>query len=220
MEAIGSLAGGVAHDFNNLLTIIMSYADITIATLPASDPVRSDLEQIKRAGQRAAALTRQLLAFSRKQILRPVVLDLNHILANVEEMLGRLVGAHIEVSVVPTSDLGRVHADAGQLEQVLLNLAVNARDAMPLGGRLSIETANAVREETYAAEHPGVSAGSDVVLAVTDTGVGMNRATQERMFEPFFTTKDKDKGTGLGPSPCCARAATRCWRQRTRARPS
>jgi PAS domain S-box-containing protein len=200
MEAIGSLAGGIAHDFNNLLTIIMSYAELAILTLPESDPLWGDLEQIKRAGERAAELTRQLLAFSRKQILRPVVLDLNQILANVEKMLRRLVGEHIELSVVTHRDLGPVHADAGQIEQVLLNLVVNARDAMPAGGRLLIETTNVSLDDAYAGEHPGVSPGPYVVLTVTDTGEGMDRVTRERMFEPFFTTKDKSNGTGLGLS--------------------
>jgi PAS domain S-box-containing protein len=200
MEAIGSLAGGVAHDFNNILSVILSYADLIITDLKASDPLRTDLEEVRTAGLRAMELTRQLLAFSRKQILQPVVIDLNQVVMSVQKMLGRLLGEDVELTFSTQPDVGRIHADAGQIEQVLMNLVVNARDAMPGGGNLTIETSNAELDESYAAEHPGVSPGQYVLLAVTDTGVGMDRATQARIFEPFFTTKDKSKGTGLGLS--------------------
>ncbi len=198
MEAVGSLAGGVAHDFNNILSVVLSYADLVLDGLQPRDPLRADVEEIKKAGLRAGALTRQLLAFSRKQILQPVVLDLGDVLGGVRKMLVRLLGEDIELSLLVAPEVGKVHADQSQLEQVILNLAVNARDAMPAGGNLTIEIADAVLDDSYAAEHAGVVAGDYVMLAVTDTGVGMDRATQDRIFEPFFTTKDKSKGTGLG----------------------
>ena len=198
MEAVGSLAGGVAHDFNNLLTVILSYAELIISGLLPGDPLRPDMEEVKKAGLRATELTRQLLAFSRKQILQPVVLDLNQVVANVQRMLGRLLGEAIELSVLTSPEAARVHADAGQLEQVIMNLVLNSRDAMPDGGNVTIETANLVLDQSYAAEHAGVASGRYVLLTVADTGFGMDRATQSRIFEPFFTTKDKSKGTGLG----------------------
>ncbi len=198
MEAVGQLAGGVAHDFNNVLTAIAGYAELLREDLPGEDARRGDLEEILRATDRAAALTRQLLAFSRRQVLAPRVLDLNTVVASVDNMLGRLIGADVELRTALAPELGAVRADPGQLEQVIMNLVVNARDAMPRGGKLTIETANAELDESYALEHPAVVAGPYVMLAVSDSGVGMDAATQARIFEPFFTTKEKGKGTGLG----------------------
>ena len=198
MEAVGQLAGGVAHDFNNLLTVILGYSNLLLGTLPEDDRRRQDVEEIQKAGQSAGALTRQLLAFSRKQILEPVVLDLNAVLANLDRMVRRLIGEDIDIITRLDPELGRVKADAGQIEQVLLNMAVNARDAMPEGGRLTIETGNVELDEQYAHTHPDTTPGHYVVLAVSDTGHGMDEQTQSRLFEPFFTTKEKGKGTGLG----------------------
>ena len=189
MVAVGMLAGGAAHDFNNLLSIITSYGQLILNNLAPDDPNRPAAEQIMMAGERAAALTKQLLAFSRRRLQQPKVLDLNVLAASLGTMLQRLIGEEIELRLALLPDLGRVLADPGHIEQVLMNLVVNARDAMPDGGTLTIETANASLE-------PGPS----VLLAVSDTGAGMNEATQARLFEPFFTTKSAGKGTGLGLS--------------------
>jgi two-component system cell cycle sensor histidine kinase/response regulator CckA len=199
MDAVGSLAGGIAHDFNNMLSVILSYGEMMTAELTPGDPNACDLAEIMAAANRAAALTRQLLIFSRQQILQPKVLDLNLIVDSLAKMLTRLVGEDLELNVVNAPGLGRVTVDAGQIEQVLMNLVVNARDAMPKGGRLTIETAN-VEVDAAASTHAGVAPGSYVMLTVTDTGLGMSAATRERIFEPFFTTKPRGKGTGLGLS--------------------
>ena len=198
LEAVGRLAGGVAHDFNNILSVILSYTDLVAYELAPEDPLRADVDEIRKAGLRASGLTRQLLAFSRKQILQPVVLDLNEVVVGVQAMLTRLLGADIKLSLLLSPEPSPVHADLGQLEQVILNLVVNARDAMPTGGNLTFEITNTTLTPEYATEHAGVTPGAYAMLAVTDTGVGMDRATQAHIFEPFFTTKDKSKGTGLG----------------------
>ena len=196
MEAVGRLAGGVAHDFNNLLTAIMGYSDFLLMKMGDGDPSRQYVEEIKKAGERAASLTRQLLAFSRKQVLQPKVLDLNSIVADINKMLGRLIGEDIVIETSTDLRLGHVKADPGQIEQVIMNLVVNARDAMPGGGRLLIKTANVELDEGGAS----LDAGSYVMLMVSDTGTGMDKQTQSHIFEPFFTTKEQGKGTGLGLS--------------------
>jgi predicted ATPase/signal transduction histidine kinase/CheY-like chemotaxis protein len=198
MEAIGNLAGGIAHDFNNLLTLILSNSDFLLEEIAPDDSRREYVEEVQDAGKRAADLTRQLLAFSRKQILQPRVIDMNDVVDKMKRMLARLIGEDIELSVAPASDLDPVLVDPCQLEQIVLNLAVNSRDAMPTGGKLSIETANVLLDEQYVADHIGAAPGPHVMLAVRDTGTGMDSETQARLFEPFFTTKERGKGTGLG----------------------
>ncbi len=200
MEAIGVLAGGVAHDFNNLLSVILTYSEMGLRQLLQGEPLWSDLDEIRKAGQQAEGLTRQLLAFSRRQVLETQVIDLNDLVLSVAKMLRRLIGEDIVLTALPSKALGAVRVDPGQMEQVLMNLTVNARDAMPRGGRLTIETANVLLTEDYVREHLGVTPGAYVMLAVSDTGIGMDKATQARIFEPFFTTKEKGKGTGLGLS--------------------
>jgi two-component system cell cycle sensor histidine kinase/response regulator CckA len=200
MEAIGILAGGVAHDFNNLLSVVLSYSEMLMQDLLESDPMRADLDEIKRAGERGTALTRQLLAFSRQQILEPQVIDLNEVIGNMDKMLRRLIREDVTLHTIPFTGLGNCKSDIGQIEQVIMNLVVNARDAMVNGGTLTIATANVDLDHAYATTHLGVKVGRYVMLSVADTGVGMDEATRARIFEPFFTTKEKGKGTGLGLS--------------------
>jgi len=200
MEAVGRLAGGVAHDFNNLLTVILGFTEVILAA-PLDAPLdRSQLEEVQNAGLKATSLTRQLLAFSRRQVLTPRVLDLNATVSEIEKMLRRLLGEHIEVVTLLRPGVGLVKADPSQIEQVLMNLAVNARDAMPEGGKLTIETANVHLDEAYCREHVDAEPGDYVMLAITDTGHGMDEDTKAHIFEPFFTTKEAGKGTGLGLS--------------------
>jgi two-component system, cell cycle sensor histidine kinase and response regulator CckA len=196
LEAVGRLAGGVAHDFNNFLTVITGYSDMLLRRIQPHDPNRGFIEEIKRAGERAAELTRQLLAFSRKQILRAQAIDLNSAVQAIGQMLQPLLGDAIELVITPESDLHLVKLESGQVEQVLMNLVLNARDAMPGGGRLSIETRNVALAEGGVRGDGGLLAGSYVLLLVSDTGCGMTPEVRERIFEPFFTTKEK--GTGLG----------------------
>jgi signal transduction histidine kinase/DNA-binding response OmpR family regulator len=200
LEAVGRLAGGIAHDFNNVLTIIGGYNELVQDELGEDNRVKKEIEGIGKAVQRAASLTRQLMAFSRKQVLEMQIVDLNAIVSNIDEMLHPLLGEDIELLTVPGKDLGKIKADRGQLEQVVMNLAVNARDAMPQGGRLTIITANAQLDEDYARDHFSVQPGAYIMLAVNDTGCGMDAETRAHLFEPFFTTKELGKGTGLGLS--------------------
>jgi signal transduction histidine kinase len=198
MEALGRLAGGVAHDFNNLLTVIKGHSELIIERLPMKDPLLGSGQQIRKAADRAASLTRQMLAFSRRQALEPTVFDMNSLVADMYKLLKRLIHEDIEFTFRAGESLGRIKADTGQIEQVLLNLAVNASDAMPRGGKLVIETKNVQVDANMAKTLPNVEPGSYVMLAVTDTGHGMNQGTKARIFEPFFTTKEQGKGTGLG----------------------
>jgi two-component system cell cycle sensor histidine kinase/response regulator CckA len=198
MDAIGSLAAGVAHDFNNLLSLVLGYSELLADGLKEGDPMRGDLNEIRAAGMRAGELTRQLLAFGRRQVLQPKVVNLAEIVAGMEKMLRRLIGEDVELTVNGASDLGVIMIDPGQVEQIIMNLAINARDAMPRGGKLTIETVAVVLDADYASDHVGVTPGPYVMLAMSDTGTGMDKDTQARMFEPFFTTKDVGKGTGLG----------------------
>jgi two-component system, cell cycle sensor histidine kinase and response regulator CckA len=198
LEAIGRLAGGVAHDFNNVLTTIACYTDILQAGVERTSPLYVDLEEIQRAAQRGAELTSQLLAFSRKQVIKPVIIDLNQVITRSRRMLGRIIGEDVELVFLPGQNVARVKADPGQIEQVLVNLAVNGRDAMPAGGRLSIETCNAILDEQQCHTHPAARPGAWVMLSVSDNGSGMSSEVQQHIFEPFFTTKEQGKGTGLG----------------------
>jgi len=200
MEAIGRLAGGVAHDFNNLLTVITGYCQILLTRLGDHDPIRKEINEIKTAGERAAKLTAQLLAFSRRQIVRPEVIDLNTVVKDIDQLLHRLIGEDIRLVTAVESGLWLVKVDGPQIGQVIMNLAVNARDAMPGGGTITLHTANVNLDDEYARSHVGVKSGSYVMLSVSDTGCGMDAQTKARMFEPFFTTKEQSKGTGLGLS--------------------
>jgi CheY-like chemotaxis protein len=200
MESVGTLAGGVAHDFNNILTVILGCAEILTVRFPATDPSYQTVEEIRQAANRAAGLTRQLLAFSRKQILQPKVIGINSIVTEMDRMLRRLIGEDIDIVTVLEDGLWNVKADPGQIEQVVMNLAVNARDAMPGGGKLTIETSNVVLSEEFSQRHHPVTPGVYVMLAISDTGEGMDEKTASKIFEPFFTTKEQGKGTGLGLS--------------------
>lgn len=200
MEAVGRLAGGIAHDFNNLLSVIISQGRLIVEELLPHDPLCADIGEIVRAGERAAELTRQLLLFSRQQVVEPRVLDLNDVLDGMERMLSRVLGEDIDLVWLRAKPLSRVRVDPGYINQVVMNLVVNSRDAMPKGGKITIETANVELDQAFARSHLGVAAGEYVMLAVSDTGVGMDRETQARAFEPFFTTKERTKGTGLGLS--------------------
>jgi two-component system cell cycle sensor histidine kinase/response regulator CckA len=200
MEAVGRLAGGVAHDFNNVLSVILSYGELLLSDLKPADPLRADIEEITKAASRAAGLTNQLLLLSRQQLVEPRVVDLHDVLTSMDKMLQRILGEDVEMVVVAPKSTGRVKVDPSHVEQVILNLVVNARDAMPTGGKLTIETSNIVLDEHYTNNHLPAKAGPHVMLAVSDTGTGIDRETQTRIFEPFFTTKEKGKGTGLGLS--------------------
>jgi PAS domain S-box-containing protein len=200
LEAVGRLAGGIAHDFNNMLTIISGYTEMVLDQVPAADPMRSAMEDVLNAAERAQALTNQLLTFSRRQVIQPRVVDVNALIANTDKMLRRLIGEDIELVLTLAEQVGTIRADPSQIEQAIFNLAVNARDAMPNGGRLTIETAAAHLDENYSRMHFDVQPGKYVVVAISDTGHGMDMDTKNRVFEPFFTTKETGKGTGLGLS--------------------
>ncbi|MFN7977590.1 MAG: PAS domain-containing protein [Vicinamibacterales bacterium] len=219
MEAVGRLAGGVAHDFNNLLTAILGYCELVLDELPPQHPMRFEISEIEKAGRQAGELTRQLLAFSRKQIIEPTVLDVNAVVRGLQSMLRRLIREDVEVTVTLAGEPMLINADRGQIEQVVINLAVNARDAMPTGGRLILETAPVELDATYADTHVGARPGRYVAAIVTDTGTGITPEVQAHLFEPFFTTKEAGKGTGLGhtaspassPVPAAASASTARW---------
>ena len=198
MEAVGRLAGGVAHDFNNVLTAIFGYVDLLLDQFTQEDPRRADVQEIRRSAERAAALTRQLLAFSRKQMMQPRVLNLNDVISSLAKLLARLVGEDVSLEIQPCADLWQVCADPGQIEQVLMNLTANARDAMPEGGSLAISTANVLVKEEDARTRPGLRAGAYATITVSDTGAGVPDSIRAQIFEPFFTTKEMGKGTGLG----------------------
>lgn len=200
MEAIGVLAGGIAHDFNNLLTVIRGYTELLLEDVSSTDSRRRDLEEIAKAAQKANSLTSQLLAFSRKQILRLEMLNLSDTLIDVDKMIRRLIGEDIDLAIIAHPELGLVNADPSQIQQIIMNLVINARDAMPMGGKLTIETANVDFDDPYVSRHPGASKGAYVMLAISDNGLGMDSETQSHIFEPFYTTKEKGKGTGLGLS--------------------
>jgi nitrogen-specific signal transduction histidine kinase/CheY-like chemotaxis protein len=202
MESIGRLAGGVAHDFNNMLTAIIGYTELAKSQLPQEHPVQQDLDNVHDAARRSAGLTRQLLAFARKQVITPRAVDLNDLISRIDTMLNRLLGEDIRLVMKLKTGLAPVLIDAGQFEQVLMNLAVNARDAMPNGGTLSIETADVSVDEAWCQQHPGATAGEYGLVRVTDTGVGMSREVMAHLFEPFFTTKPSGEGTGLGLAMC------------------
>ncbi|MGH9861890.1 MAG: response regulator, partial [Candidatus Acidiferrales bacterium] len=198
METVGRLAGGIAHDFNNLLNVIGGYAELLRTSLDPDSPAQAQVAEIQKASERASGLTRQLLAFSRQQVLAPVALSLNAVVEGMQEMVRRLIGEDIELLINLAPELGSVKTDPGQMEQVIMNLVVNARDAMPEGGRLVLQTANIELDDSYCRQHVGVQPGPHALLSVNDTGVGMEQETLSHIFEPFFTTKDKSKGTGLG----------------------
>jgi signal transduction histidine kinase len=202
MEVIGQLASGVAHDFNNILGVIIGYGDLIMADLEPDSPLRKYVEEIRQAAERGAGLTRQLLVFSRKKNVQPIVLDLNDVVKNVDKMLHRLIGENIEMMIVSGKEIGRIKADSGYIGQVLMNLAVNARDAMPNGGELTIATSNVTLDESFTRAHAGTTPGDYVMLSVTDTGTGMTKEVKARMFEALFTTKPTGKGTGLGLTTC------------------
>ncbi|HSQ15314.1 MAG TPA: ATP-binding protein, partial [Candidatus Binatia bacterium] len=198
MESVGRLAGGVAHDFNNLLTVITGYSELLLQKVGKESRMYREVEEIRRAGERAASLTQQLLAFSRKQLIEPKVVRLDHLAAEMYKLLGRLIGENIELQAITGKSLGSVKVDPGQFQQILMNLVVNARDAMPGGGKIVIETANVDLDAAYCSHHPYVKPGRFVMLAVSDTGQGMGEEVKAHIFEPFFTTKEKGSGTGLG----------------------
>jgi PAS domain S-box-containing protein len=200
LEAIGQLAGGVAHDFNNMLTVISGYSELLLRQCPENSSMAEKIEEIRKAAKRSADLTRQLLAFSRKQVLQPEVIDLNSLIENMRKMLVRLIGEDIEIITALRPGIGKINADPGQIEQVVMNLVVNARDAMSDGGRIVIETTDVDLDEAYASARVGVKAGPYVMLAISDTGCGIDAETQKHIFEPYFTTKELGKGTGLGLS--------------------
>ncbi|HEX7618576.1 MAG TPA: response regulator, partial [Verrucomicrobiae bacterium] len=202
MEVIGHLAGGVAHDFNNILAVIIGCSELITSELGADSPLRKYTEEILHASERATGLTRQLLVFSRKQKVQPVVLDLNDVLKDLDKMLRRLIDENIEMTIIPGKQIGRVKADSGYVGQVLMNLVVNARDAMPNGGKLTIATNNVTLDENYAQTHPGAISGDYVMLSVSDTGTGMTDEVKAHLFEAFYTTKPSGKGTGLGLATC------------------